>query len=195
MFQTLYKKCLSLAAHKSSNYYLGFVSFIESSFFPIPPDVLLIALCLSAPKRAYRYALIACAGSVAGGIAGYAIGLTLWGSLGAYFFQYIPGFSQEHFDFVQDLFVSYDFWAVFAAGFTPIPYKVFTIAAGVFKIDFLVFVLASIVSRGLRFILVAWMLYLFGSNAKVFIDKYFNLLTIVFLLLLIGGFVLIEYVL
>lgn len=169
------------------------LAFVEACFFPVPPDVLLIALCLSIPERAYRYALMACVGSVFGGVVGYLIGLSLWGSLSPYFFQYVPGFSPEHFNYVRELFVRYDFWTVFAAGFTPIPYKVFTIASGVFKIDFPVFVVASFISRGLRFVLVAWLLHRFGVIAKEFIDKYFNLLTMLFLFLLIGGFVVVKY--
>lgn len=194
LFRKLYDWILSWAETPYGVPALFVLAFAEACFFPVPPDVLLIALCLSVPMRAYRYAIIACVGSVSGGIVGYAIGLTLWGSLAPYFFQYIPGFSQNHFDYVHELFIRYDFWAVFAAGFTPIPYKIFTIASGVFRIDFMVFVLASVVSRGLRFILVAWLLYRFGNSAKEFIDRYFNLLTIVFLLLLVGGFVLIEYI-
>lgn len=195
LFRHLYDWILSWAQTPYGVPVLFALAFAEACFFPVPPDVLLIALCLSVPKRAYRYALIACVGSVMGGIVGYAIGLILWGSLGSFFFQYVPGFSQDHFDYVRELFMRYDFWTVFAAGFTPIPYKVFTIASGVFKIDFPIFVLASIISRGLRFVLVAWLLYRFGTRAKEFIDKYFNLLTIAFLLLLVGGFVLIEYIL
>jgi len=174
---------------------LVLLAFAEACFFPIPPDVLLIALCLALPTRAFRYALFACLGSVSGGVVGYVIGLSLWGSVGPYFFQYVPGFSQAHFEYVRDLFVRYDFWTIFAAGFTPIPYKVFTIASGVFKIDLPVFVVASVVSRGLRFVLVAWLLHRYGAVAKQFIDKYFNLLTLIFLLLLVGGFVLIKYIL
>lgn len=195
LFRRLYDWVLFWAETPYGVPALLLLAFAEACFFPVPPDVLLIALCLSLPTKAYRYALIACVGSVAGGIVGYAIGLTLWGSVSSFFFQYVPGFSQEHFSFVRDLFVRYDFWTIFAAGFTPIPYKVFTIASGVFKIDFPVFVLASIVSRGLRFVLVAWLLKRYGALAKAFIDKYFNVLTMLFLLLLVGGFVLIEYVL
>ena len=172
---------------------LFLLAFVEACFFPIPPDVLLVALCLALPHKAYRYALVATVGSVSGGVVGYMIGLKLWMGAEPYFFQYVPGFSQVQFDIVRDLFVRYDFWTVFAAGFTPIPYKVFTIASGVFRIDFPMFVFASVVSRGLRFALVAWLVHRFGVVAKEFIDKYFNLLTLLFLFLLVGGFVLVEY--
>lgn len=195
MFRRLYDWVLSWAHTPYGELALFLLAFTEASFFPIPPDVLLIALCISLPLRSYRYAAIACCGSVLGGTVGYAIGMTLWGSAGPFFFQYVPGFSQEKFAYVRELFVSYDFWTIFAAGFTPIPYKIFTIAAGVFKIEFPVFVLASLVSRGLRFLVVAWLLKRYGTLARGFIDRYFNLLTLIFLLLLVGGFILIEYVL
>lgn len=195
LIRRLYDWVLSWAETPYAAPALFLLAFTEACFFPIPPDVLLIALCLSLPRRAYRYALLSCAGSVCGGVAGYAIGMTVWGSVGPLFFQYIPGFKEDVFNHVRELFVRYDFWAVFSAGFTPIPYKVFTIASGVFKIDFVIFIVASIVSRGLRFALVAWLLHRFGAVAKEFIDKYFNLLTLLFLLLLMGGFVLIEYLL
>lgn len=195
LFRRLYDWVLSWGQTPYAVPALLVLAFAEASFFPVPPDVLLIALCLSLPGKAYRYALIACVGSVLGGMVGYGIGLTLWDSVGPYFFQYVPGFSPEHFSYVRELFVRYDFWTIFAAGFTPIPFKVFTIAAGVFKINFLVFVLASVFSRGLRFLVVSWLLRRYGVVAKDFIDRYFNLLTIVFLLLLVGGFVLIEFVL
>ncbi|PLX87366.1 MAG: cytochrome B [Desulfuromonas sp.] len=192
-FRKLYDWVLSWAETPYGGPALFLLAFAEASFFPVPPDVLLIALCLALPARSYRYALIACAGSVIGGAAGYALGLTLWGSLEPIFFQYVPGFSEAHFQTVREQFVRHDFLAIFAAGFTPIPYKIFTVSAGVFNLDFPLFVIASCLSRGLRFLLVAWLLHRFGSLAKTMIDKYFNLLTILFLLLLVGGFVVIEY--
>ncbi len=152
-----------------------------------------MALCLALPSGAYRFALVATIGSVAGGIGGYAIGWGLWESVSGYFFLYIPGFTPHGFERVQGLFAEYDFWTVFAAGFTPIPYKIFTIASGVFNINFPVFVLASVISRGLRFFLVAALFYYLGRPARELIEKYFNLLTILFLFLLIGGFVLLKY--
>jgi membrane protein YqaA with SNARE-associated domain len=195
LFRHLYDWVLSWAQTPYGVPALFVLAFVEACFFPVPPDVLLIALCLSLPARAYRYALTACLGSVAGGMVGYVIGLKLWGGLGPFFFQYVPGFSPEQFSHVRELFMRYDFWTVFAAGFTPIPYKVFTIASGVFRIDFPVFVLASFVSRGLRFLLVAWLLHRFGVMAKQFIDRYFNLLTMLFLVLLIGGLIVVRYLL
>lgn len=169
---------------------LFLLAFAESSFFPLPPDILLLALCLSLPARSYRYALLATIGSVVGGIGGYFIGYTLWGATSELFYQYVPGFSQAGFNNIQQLFSSYDFWVIFTAGFTPIPYKIFTIGAGVFEINFPLFVLTSVISRGLRFFLLAWLIYTFGDKVKAAIDKYFNLLTLGFMVLLLGGFLL-----
>lgn len=172
---------------------LGLLAFAEASFFPVPPDVLLIALCLAIPTRSYRFALVASLGSVAGGILGYAIGWGAWDALSPYFYLYVPGFSAEGFGQVKALFDQYDFWTVFAAGFTPIPYKIFTIASGAFQINFPVFAVASLVSRGLRFFLVAALFYYLGRPARALIEKYFNLLTILFLIVLIGALLLIKY--
>lgn len=169
---------------------LFLLAFAESSFFPLPPDILLLALCLSLPERSYRYALLCTSGSVVGGMGGYLIGYALWSATSGLFYQYVPGFTPAGFNSIQQLFSTYDFWVIFTAGFTPVPYKIFTIGAGVFKINFPLFVLTSIISRGLRFFLVAGLIYTFGEQVKVLIDKYFNLLTIGFMVLLVGGFLL-----
>ena len=176
------------------------LAFAESSFFPIPPDVLLIALCLGRPERSLRYALICTVGSVTGALGGYAIGYFLWQTAagedtGPAQWCYAHLFSVEKFTEVQRLFEQYNFWAIFTAGFTPLPYKLFTIAGGVFGINIPMFTVASIVSRGLRFFLIAWLIKRFGPTVKVFIDKYFNLLAVVFTVLLIGTFVLVKYLL
>ena len=174
---------------------LFLLAFAESSFFPIPPDVLLLALCLSVPTKAFRFAAIAAAGSLLGGIAGYGIGFGLWELLSDPFYRYVPGFSPETFLRVQTLFAEYDFWAVFTAGFTPLPYKVMTIGAGVFQINFPVFVIASAISRSLRFFLVAWLIFRFGPPVRAFTEKYFNVLTLAFMVLLIGGFLVVKHLL
>lgn len=167
------------------------IAFAESSFFPIPPDVLLIALCLGAATKSFRYAAICTVGSVLGGMAGYAIGFYVWEGVQDWF---IPGvFSQELFDTVSNLFKDNTFWAVFTAGFTPIPFKVFTIVGGVCSVDFGTFTTAALISRGLRFFLIAGLIWKFGTPIKKFIDKYFNLLALVFTVILIGSFVLIKY--
>lgn len=167
------------------------LSFAESSFFPIPPDVLLIALAISIPKRSFYYALVCSIASVLGGMLGYLIGYSFMDLIG---YRIIDIYGFEHkWAYVGQLYNEYAAWAVGIAGFTPIPYKVFTIAGGAFKIDFPVFVLASAVSRSARFFLLALLIYYFGPPIRAFIDKYFNTLVIVFTILLVGGFVLIKY--
>lgn len=173
-------------------------AFAESSFFPIPPDVLLIALCLGAVARSFRFAAICTLGSVTGAMLGYAIGFFAWQTTGGeytalahFFFNHV--FSVEAFESVGALYDRYNFWIVFTAGFTPLPYKIFTITGGLFHINFAMFLIASIISRGLRFFLIAWLIWRFGAPIKSFIDKYFNLLAIAFTLLLVGSFVLLGY--
>lgn len=169
------------------------LAFTESSFFPIPPDVLLIALCLGCPSKSFRYALICLVGSVTGATLGYGLGFWAWGAVDQWFIPSI--FSQESFDAVGALYEEWNFWAVFTAGLTPIPYKIFTLAGGVFHINFPMFVFASIVGRGVRFFLIGWLIWKYGAPIKGFIDKYFNWIVIAFTVLLIGGFVLIKYIL
>ena len=192
MFNTLYKKCLDLAAHKSSKYYLAAISFIESSFFPIPPDVLLIPLCLGALRKALKFALICSIASVLGGAAGYAIGAFGWETVQDIFYNYVPGFTEEKF---RDLTSWYKEWGwplVFLAGFSPVPYKIFTIASGVLGMAFPQFLLASAVSRSARFFIVAVLIAKFGEPMKVFIDKHFNMLALAFGVLLLGGFAVLK---
>jgi membrane protein YqaA with SNARE-associated domain len=174
---------------------LFLISFAESSFFPIPPDVLQIALSVARPKRSFFYAAVNALGSVLGGMMGWLIGYAFWATVSSYFFDYVPGFSHKNFDFVQDKYQSNAFLAIFSAAFTPIPYKVFTIAAGVFNVSFGVLVLASALGRSCRFFAVATCIYLFGPQVKSLIDKYFELATILFMVLLIGGFVVIKFAL
>lgn len=191
----LYLWVLSWAETRYGPAALGVLSFAESSFFPIPPDPLLMALSLGAPKRALRYALICSLASVAGGIFGYFIGWGLWALVSDLFFQYVPGVTPEAFESVRALYERWDFWAIFVAGFTPVPYKVFTIASGVFKISFPVFIVASLISRSARFFLVAGMIYFFGPGIQGFIDRHFDRLIWLFLALLVGGFLAIEFLL
>jgi membrane protein YqaA with SNARE-associated domain len=174
---------------------LGVLAFAEASVFPIPPDPLLMALCLGAASRSLRFAAITTGASVAGGILGYFLGAVAWQFLGGFFFTYVPGVTPEAFQGLQDFFVRYEFWAVFLAGLTLIPYKVFTLSAGVFGISFPVFVFASVLSRGLRFFLVAGLIYKFGPPISRFIDKYFNRLTWAFGILIVLGFLVVELVL
>lgn len=192
MMRKLYNWILHWADTPWGPIALFILAFAESSFFPIPPDVLLIALCLGQPKKAFRYALICTVGSVLGAMLGYGIGLGAWdGAMKDWFIPTV--FSQDAFNSVGEMYDQWNFWAVFTAGFTPIPYKIFTIAAGVFNINFLMFILASVIGRGARFFLVSFLIWKFGPSIKSFIDKYFNLIAIAFTVLLIGGFVLIKY--
>ncbi len=174
---------------------LFLLSMAESSFFPIPPDPLLVGLALGARKKALKFAAVCTAASVVGGIIGYGIGAGAWSLVGDWFFTYVPGVDAARFGTIQGWYDRWDFWAVFLAGLTPMPYKVITLSAGVFAINFPIFVIASVVSRGLRFFLVAGLIYKFGPPIARFIDKYFDLLAIVFSVLLIGGFAVIKYVL
>ena len=176
------------------------LAFAESSFFPIPPDTLLIALVLGARAKAFKFAFNTTIASVLGALLGYAIGHFVWwgdggefSSFALFFFNNIPGFTEHTFFNVKGLYEEWNFWIVFTAGFTPIPYKIFTISAGAFDVNLILFVLASIVSRAGRFFLVAGLIWKFGDQIKGFIDKYFNLLAIAFTVLLIGGFVGVKY--
>ncbi len=158
------------------------LAFVESSFFPVPPDVLLIALCLARPENAFVFAAVCAAGSVLGGMGGYAIGRYGGRPL------LLRMFGASRIATVQRYYDRYNAWATGIAGLTPVPYKVFTIAGGAFAINFKIFVLASAVSRSVRFFAVAGVVYLLGDTAKQFIDKYLNLLTVAFVILLVLGF-------
>ena len=171
---------------------LAAISFAESSFFPIPPDVLQIALSVSRPRRSFYYAAVSAVASVAGGVFGWVIGLTFWAAVGHIFLSYVPGFDQATFEYVRKLYEGNAFWAIFTAAFTPIPYKVFTIAAGVFDISLVTLIVASALGRSGRFFLVATAIYFFGDHAKRLLEKYFELITLALCALLIGGFAAIK---
>jgi len=191
LLRRIYDWVLSWAHRKYSNAALFVLAFAESSFFPIPPDVLQIALSVSKPKRSFFYAFISTVGSVLGGILGYFIGLFLFDAIGGLIINSL-GY-QAQFQSVGNLYSSYAFLAILVSAFTPIPYKVFTIAAGFWQVGLLPLVAASVIGRGARFFLVATLFYFFGPKIKEFIDKYFNMLTIIFIILLIGGFLAIKY--
>ena len=195
IFRSLYQWVIHWSDTPHARTALLLIAFAESSFFPVPPDVLLIAMGVGAPHRAIGFAALCLVGSVTGGMVGYLIGWSLWSVLSGWFFTYIPGFTPEVFEKVSTFYHDNAFWAVFAAGFSPIPYKVFTLAAGVAQINFPTFVIASILSRGLRFFLIGGALKVFGPSIKQLLEKYFDLFTILFLVLLIGGFVLIKLLL
>lgn len=186
----LYNWVLSWAHSPYGTWGLFGISFAESSFFPVPPDVLQIALSLSLPKKSYFYALISAIASVLGGIAGYAIGLYLMEFIGWPILRFY-GLIEEY-TVAKNLFHQYGGWAIAIAGFTPIPYKLFTIASGAFGIQLWMFVWVSALSRSARFFLVATLIYFFGNSVKSFIDKYFNILTITFFILFILGWFVIK---
>jgi membrane protein YqaA with SNARE-associated domain len=191
MLRRLYDWVLHWAETPYGSWALFLLAFSESSFFPIPPDILLIALAVAIPKKSLKYALICSAGSVLGGCFGYLIGwkfMTLIGSRIVEFYGIAP-----KIEYIKILYNRYDAWAVGIAGFTPIPYKVFTISAGIFKINFMVFFLASVVSRSARFFIVGGLIFVFGPTIQMFIDKYFNVLAVAFTVLLVAGFILIKY--
>jgi len=189
----LYDWVISWAEHPNASTALFILAFAESSFFPIPPDVLLITLAIAMPRKSFRWAAIALAGSVIGGIAGYLLGLNFMAIIGDRILNFYN--LQAKYGEVQELYRQYDAWAVAVGGFTPLPYKLFTITAGAFRINFLTFVIASIISRAGRFFLVAGFIYLFGPKVRYFLEKYFNLFTIIFTILLIGGFIIIKWLL
>jgi membrane protein YqaA with SNARE-associated domain len=194
IFKKLYDWVLHWAETPYGPLALFILALAESSFFPIPPDPLLIALCLGAIKKSWRFAFITSVASVVGGMLGYLIGFYIWPNVDTFFFNNIPGFSEALFQKVMYNYNQFGFWYVFMAGFTPIPYKVFTIASGVFKLNFPLFVLASTISRSLRFFAIAALFRKFGPQINEFIEKYFNWLAIAFFILLIGGFVVIKYI-
>ncbi len=193
MLRRLYDWVLHWAQTPYGIWALFLLAFCESSFFPIPPDVLLIALSVAIPKRSLRYALVCSAGSILGGCLGYLIGWQFMASIGERIISFY-GLTPK-IEYIQNLYVAYDAWAIGIAGFTPIPYKVFTISAGAFHINFTVFVVASIVSRSARFFLVGGLIYVFGPKIQTFIDRYFDVLAVAFTVLLVAGFVIIKFVL
>ena len=193
MLRRLYDWVLHWAETPYGAWALFLLAFCESSFFPIPPDILLIALAVAIPRKALKYALICSIGSVLGGCVGYLIGWQFMAGVGERIIDFYG--AGPKFDYIAELYKKYDAWAIGIAGFTPIPYKVFTISAGAFKINLLVFIIASAVSRSARFFIVGGLIYIFGPSIQSFIDRYFNILAIVFTVLLIGGFVLIRHLL
>ncbi|NNM11180.1 MAG: DedA family protein [Pseudomonadales bacterium] len=188
----LYDWVLHWSGHPHAGWALFLIAFAEASFFPIPPDILLLAMAMSAPSRALRFAAICTAGSVLGGMAGYALGWGLWGSMDEFFYRYVPGFSVEAFDAIAQKFADNTFITTFTAGFTPIPFKVFTIAAGAALVPFGLFVLGAFISRALRFGILAALVWWLGPAVKLWIDRYFNLLTIVVTVALIALVVLLQ---
>ena len=198
----LYDWILKWSDSKYGTVALVVLAFSESSFFPIPPDVLLIALALGSRSKAIQYGVLCSIGSIVGAIFGYGIGQFLWWSgegafsgMAIFFFDAIPGFTRDMFYQIQDKYETWNFWIIFTAGFTPIPFKLFTITSGAFSINFPMFIIASTISRSARFLLVSGLISKYGAPIQEFIDRYFNKLAILFTILLIGGFFLIKYLL
>ncbi|MBT7272366.1 MAG: DedA family protein [Nitrospina sp.] len=190
LIRKLYDWVLQWASTPYALPVLFIVSFVESSFFPIPPDILLIAMVVAAPAGWFRFALVCSIGSVLGGVFGYLIGYQFMEIIGNRIVEFYH--FQEKWDKIGLLYDKYNAWAVAAAGFSPLPYKVFTLAAGAFEINFLTFVLASAASRAARFFLVAALIYKFGPPFKILIEKYFNTFTIIFIILLVLGFFILK---
>lgn len=193
MIKSMYDWMMRAAASKRAPQALFTVSFIESSFFPIPPDVMLIPMCIAERAKAWYFAAVATLGSVLGGIAGYAIGYFLFDIIGKPLLD-LYGYSDKFQEFAGQ-YNEYGAWIVFMAGLTPFPYKVITIASGATAMNIAVFIIASVVARGMRFFAVAALLYYFGQPIRDFIERRFGLVTVAFFVLLVGGFVAIKYLL
>lgn len=191
LVKATYDYMLNLASRPNAMYFLFAVAFIESSFFPIPPDVMLIPMVLAAPSKAWRIATVATIASVLGGAFGYAIGVFFFDLIARPILTFY-GYMHQ-FDVFKDYYHEWGAWIVFGAGITPFPYKVITIASGVVHLDFVVFILASVVARGMRFYLVAWLLKKFGEPMKEYIEKNLGMLSVLFLALLVGGFACIKF--
>lgn len=187
MLRRTYDRVMALAAHRHALSWLAVVSFVESSVFPIPPDVMLIPMVLAERRRALAIAAVCTAASVLGGLAGYAIGFALWEALGAPLIA-LYGYERQMAAFTAR-YAEWGAWLVFTFGLTPFPYKVITIASGVARLDLAVFVVASALARGLRFFAVAGLLYFFGEPVRAFIERYLGALTVLFVVMLFAGFV------
>ena len=186
-----YNWTLEKAQHKNAKWYLSLISFAESSFFPIPPDILLIPMALASKARAYFYAFMCTMFSVLGGILGYTIGYFFYNSVGIYIVDFYN--LENSFSIFENYYIEFGILIVLGAGITPFPYKFITIASGVFGLNIFLFIIVSIIGRGLRFYLIAILLYFFGEKIKLIIDKYFNILTIVFFILFVGSVFIIRF--
>lgn len=191
MIRALYDWTIRLAEHPRALWALAFVAFIESSVFPIPPDILMIPMILAAPRRAFTIAAIATVSSVLGGLFGYWIGASLFQQIGLPVLEFYG--KTENFDTFRQTYNDWGAWAVLIAGITPFPYKVVTILSGSTGLNLTVFMLASILARGLRFFVVAALLWKFGAPIRDFIEKRLGVMFTLFVVLLLGGFVLLRY--
>lgn len=186
----IYNAVIHLSSNKHALFWLFVISFVESSFFPIPPDIMLIPMILATPKKAWKIAGVCTLASVCGAYLGYVIGY--------YFFELIAQPLLEFYGYLEKfnefkhLYEEWGAWIVFGAGITPFPYKIITIASGVVQLNLAVFTIASIIARGLRFFLIAWLLKVYGERMRLFIERNLGWLSVLFLALLIGGFLLIK---
>lgn len=187
----IYDKMLYLSASPKAMWFLALVAFAESSFFPIPPDIMLIPMVLAMPQKAWKIAGLATVSSVVGGYFGYGIGVFFFDVIAKPILAFY-GYMQQ-FDVFKEYYHQWGAWIVFGAGITPFPYKIITIASGVVGLDLFTFTVASIIARGMRFYLVAWLLKKYGAPMKLFIEKNLGILSVLFLALLIGGFAVIKY--
>jgi membrane protein YqaA with SNARE-associated domain len=192
MMRRLYEWTMRQAEGPHALWVLAAVSFVESSVFPIPPDILMIPMIIARPHKAWLIALVCTVASVLGGFAGYAIGFGAFETIGRPVLEFYG--KMDQFDTFRDWFNAQGAWAVLFAGVTPFPYKVVTITSGATGLDLVVFGVASLIARGLRFFVIAGLLYFFGARIRAFIERYFGILTIVFFILLIGGFMAVKYV-
>jgi len=190
LFRSLYNWTLSKSEHKYSAWILSVVSFAESSFFPIPPDILLIPMIIAKRVKAWMYAFICTFSSVLGGVAGYAIGYFFYNSIGILIIDAYH--LSNSFITFESYYNEYGILIVLGAGFTPFPFKFITIASGVFNLNIFLFIIVAMIARGLRFYLIATLLYIFGNTIKNLIDKYFNFLVSLFFILLIGSILIIK---
>jgi membrane protein YqaA with SNARE-associated domain len=191
MLKRFYDWTMRLAAGKHAVWALAAVSFIESSVFPIPPDVLLIPMVLADRNHAWRLAAVTTAASVAGGFLGYAIGYFAFDAIGLPILNFYH--AMDRYDALKQSFDQWGVWIIIAKGMTPIPYKLVTIASGALKFDLLRFAIASLISRSLRFFLVAALLWWFGEPIRDFIERRLALVTTAFLVALVGGFFVLRY--
>jgi len=192
LLRFLYNWILLRAEHRYSSYILSLISFTESSFFPIPPDILLIPMVIAKKTKAWVYAFICTFSSVLGGVVGYAIGYFFYNSIGVLIIEAYH--LSSLFSTFESYYNEYGILIVLGAGFTPFPFKFITIASGVFNLNIFLFITTAIIARGLRFYLLTGLLFIFGEKIKIIIDKYFNILAILFFTLLVGSVLLIKFI-
>ena len=193
MIRPLYNWTMSLAAHTNARWALALISFMESSFFPIPPDVLLIPMVIEKRENAWHYALLCTVASVVGAFLGYVIGMFFFEVVGRPLIEFYG--KVEEFEHLREVFADNGWWIVFTAGLTPFPFKIITIASGLFALNPLLFMVGCVIGRGMRFYAVAALLWKFGKPIRGFIDKHLGWLTILFCILLLGGYFVVKFVL